>query len=88
MNEKTKRGKPDSEEQPRNTSGDATAPTSEPEAVGNSDLKSFRVWADELGTPDWQLAGVVAQEDWAEGYELKQADYKKAITKMMKTELR
>lgn len=51
-------------------------------------LQSFRHWAAELNTPDWQVVGVMAQEKWAEGFETTKAAFTKALETMLNTELR
>jgi hypothetical protein len=48
-----------------------------------AELKPFEIWASELETPDWQVAGVVAQEKYPVGREVTKAAFQAAVSKLL-----
>jgi hypothetical protein len=48
-------------------------------------LEPFEVWAERAGTPSDTLAGVVYQQQWPVGREMKRADFDAAVTAFLET---
>ena len=48
-----------------------------------AELKPFETWAAELNTPDWQVAGVLAQEKYPVGREVTKAAFQAAVNKLL-----